>query len=247
MRNVVPLALLMLLSACFQLYDRKKEAFTTDSDYVEFERLISPDSSAILLNYGIDLGALGYGHAGTAILRLKDTLKDLRQFTLPNTLTEVRWIDNSTVLAKFDIIPSIRMGENVLLKDTTVNGIHVVIAPKNDASDSLVVEHRETSPNGKHELLAYRYIIDSDDISPVHVSVIPAGAEIPKYGNYYIGQRSSDYVLGGTWSKENDLIFYSNNQYSEMIQYYFVKNRPAVKYSVIVNDSKYGGKYLWSH
>ena len=245
MRNVVPLALLVLFNSCFQLYDRKKEIFTTDSDYVEFERLISPDGSALLLNYGIDLGATGYGCAGTAVLTLEDTLKDLRQFTLPNTLTEVKWIDNRTVSAKFDIVPSIRMGESLSLKNTTVNGIHVVITPKNDASDSLVVEYREMSPNGKYELIAYRYIIDSEDITPIHVSIISAGAEIPKYGNYYIGERTSDYVLGGTWSKESNLIFYSNNQYSDMIEYYFVKNRPSVKYSVIVNDSKYGGKYLW--
>lgn len=247
MRIVVPLALLILFNSCLHLDDRKKEVFTTDSDYVEFERLISPDSSALILNYGIDLGALGYGRAGTAVLKMNDTLKDLRQFTLANTLTEVRWTNVNTVSAKFDIIPSIRMGENLSLKDTSVNGIHLLISPKNDASDSLVIEHRETSPNGKYELIAYRYIRERDNISPIHVSIIPAGANIPKYGNYYIGERESDYVLGGSWSKENNVIFYSNNQFDGMIEYYFVQNRPAVKYSVIVNDSKYGGKYLWSH
>lgn len=247
MRNIISLASLILLNACFQSDDRKKEVFITDPDYVEFERLVSPDGSALLLNYGIDLGAFGYGRAGTAILNLYDTMKNLRQFTLPNTLTDARWIDDSTVSAKFNIIPSIRMGKNIVLKDTFINGINVLLNPENDATDSLLVVHREISPNGKLELIAYRYVGKGDQFTPIHVSIVSPGADIPKYGNYYIGEKESDYVLGSSWSKENDVIFYSNTQFNGMIEYYFVWNRPEINYSVIVNDSKYRGKYLWSH
>jgi hypothetical protein len=35
----------------------------------------------------------------------------------------------------------------------------------------------------------------------------------------------SDYVLNGTWTEKNELKFYSNSQYSDLIQYYLVKDR----------------------
>ena len=53
----------------------------TDQDYVENYREYSPDSSMLLINYSLDLGAFGYGQAGTAILKLSDTTKNLRDFS----------------------------------------------------------------------------------------------------------------------------------------------------------------------
>ena len=98
-----------LLFGCVS-YDRKQEVFKTDKDFVEFWRQQSPDSLMILLNYGIDQGAFGYGHAGTAVLKLSDTTHNLRQFTLSNSLDHFKWLDDKTISAKFDIMPSIRIG-----------------------------------------------------------------------------------------------------------------------------------------
>ena len=80
----------------------------TDQDYVENNREFSPDSSMLLINYSLDLGAFGYGQSGTAILKLSDTTKNLRDFSLPNTLTRIKWLDNQTISAQFDILPSLR-------------------------------------------------------------------------------------------------------------------------------------------
>lgn len=43
----------------------------TDNDFVEFNRAFSPDSSMVLIHYGIDIGALGYAEVGIAILKLR--------------------------------------------------------------------------------------------------------------------------------------------------------------------------------
>lgn len=80
MKQFALLVFLICLSACL-FQERKQEVFMTDSDYAEFERRFSPDSSMLLLNYGIDLGATGYGQEGTAILKTQDTSKNLRLFT----------------------------------------------------------------------------------------------------------------------------------------------------------------------
>lgn len=202
----------------------------------------------ILLNYGIDQGAYGYGHAGTVVLKLTDTAKNLRQFTLANNLDRFKWLDNKTVSAKFNIIPSIRSGEPSNLNDTVINGVAIKISSYDfiEPNAKRIIEHRQTSPNGQYELLAYRYISDQHNLNFIHVSVIPTGGQIPKYGNYLIADTHSDYVLNGTWDKDNTLIFYSNNHYADMVQYYFVHNRPNIKCKVINDDKIYKSKYFWT-
>ena len=220
----------------------------SDQDYVENDRQFSPDSSMLLISYSLDLGAFGYGQAGTAILKLADTTKNLREFTIPNTLTRVKWIDNDSISAQFDILPSLRTGDNVELKDIETNGIKVkvfaldYIAP----DDRQEIEHQEISPNGSYELIAYRYLKDRSNLNFIHISVIPVGGQIPKYGNYFIADMQSDYILFGTWTDKNELEFYSNSQYSDLIQYYLVKDRERINYKVIIDDKKYGSKYRWT-
>lgn len=218
-----------------------------DQDYVEFYREFSPDSSMLLINYGIDLGAFGYGQSGTAILKLSDTTKNLRDFSLPNTLTRLKWLDNQTISAKFDILPSLRVGEKTNLTDKEINGIKIKVSALDyiDKDDHLEIEHRELSPNGQFELVAYRYLKSRRNLNFIHISVIPVGEKIPKYGNYFIADMQSDYILYGTWGKDNELEFYSNTQYFDLIQYYLVKDRPKINYSIITDDKKFDGKYRW--
>ena len=236
-----------LLFSCVS-YDRKQEVLKTDKDFTEFWRQPSPDSSLLLISYGIDLGAFGYGQAGTAFLKLSDTTINFRQFTLPNTFDRIKWIDNKTVSAKFDTMPFIRNGKTSSYNDTIINGITVEISSYDfiEPNAKQIIEHRETSPNGQLELIAYRYINDEHNLNFVHISVIPTGGQIPKYGNYIIADMQSDYVLNGTWDKDNSLIFYSNNLYANMVQYYFVHNRPNIKYKVVNDDKTYSSKYRWT-
>lgn len=247
MKTITYLLTLVTLSAC-SFYERKMEVFMTDDDYVEFYREYSPDSSMLLINYGIDLGAFGYGQAGTAILNLIDTTKNLRDFSIPNTFTRLKWLENQNISAQFDILPSLRTGEKMELHDQEINGVNIKISTLDYIEEDayLKVEHQEISPDGKFELIAYRYLKDSGDLNLIHVSIIPAGEQIPKYGNYLIADIQSDYALHGTWSSDNQIIFYSNSLYSELVQYYLVRKRPKIDYKVITDDDKYAGKYRWT-
>jgi hypothetical protein len=220
----------------------------TDQDYVEFYREYSPDSSMLLINYGIDLGAFGYGQSGTAILKLSDTTKNLRDFSLPNTLTRLKWLDNKNISAQFDILPSLRTGEKNALTDKDINGIKIKVSALDyiEKDYHLEIEHRELSPNGQFELVVYRYLKDRSNLNFIHISVIPVGGQIPKYGNYLIADMQSDYVLNGTWTEKNKLKFYSNSQYSDLIQYYLVKDRERINYEIVTDDKEYGSKYRWT-
>lgn len=234
------------LHSC-NLYDRKEEVFMTDPDYVENNRQVSPNGSMLLINYSLDLGAFGYGQAGTAIFKLSDSTKNLRKFTIPNTLTSLKWIDNESVFAEFDILPSLRTGNKIEFKDIEVNGIKVKVSALDyiDKNDRQEIEHREVSPNGQFELIVYRYLKDRNNLNFIHISLIPVGEQIPKYGNYLIADMQSDYVFYGTWTKENKLEFYTNSQFSDLVQYYLVDSRPKVEYKLITDDKKYGDKYRW--
>ncbi len=218
----------------------------SDKDFVEHERVYSPDKSMMILNYGVDTGAFGYGGNAKAILKLSDMSKNLREFDLPGDLIRVRWVNNMTIAAQVDIIPSIRSGKPIEISDTEVNGIKIEVSPYDyiDADSKLRIEHRETSPNGKTELIAYRYPANQD-LKFIHISVIKKGEPIPKYGNYFIGTMTSDHIMNGTWTEGNTLLFYSNSLYSDLVQYYIVHDKPDIKFEVLPNDARYGSKYRW--
>lgn len=247
MKNIIFFALFINLTSC-NLYDgRKEEVLLSDNDYYEFYREISPDKKMLLINYGIDLGAFGYGQCGTAILKESDSLKNLREFTIPNKYVQLKWINDKTISAKEDIIDKIRKGEKINFENFEFNKITIEVSKLDyiEKDYHLEIVKRETSPNGKYELVAYRYLKNNQNVNFIHISIIPKGGDIPKYGNYYIGDRVSDYILNGHWNERNELEFYSNQQYSDYIQNYFVKNKINIKYHIIIDENKYGSKYRW--
>ncbi len=240
--------MLFLISSCLTLSDdRKKEILKTDKDFVEFYREYSPDKTHILINYGLDLGATGYGHAGTAILRLEDTLKDFRPFSISNSYVKVKWLDNQRISAMREIVPFLRSGETVDLMAQKINNIDIEVSGYDfiESNYHMDIEHRESSPNDKMELIAYRYLENRSNLNFIHISVINKGDSIPKYGNYLIGEPSSDYVFFGEWTSDNKLIFYTNEIYKDMIHYCLVKNRPQISYKLVTNDTNYTNQYRW--
>jgi len=198
----------------------------------------------VSIDYSIDLGAFGYGRRGTAILKRADINKDLSQFTLPQEYLHVKWVDNHTVSAKVDIMESIRSGVKAHMPDTTMNGIRVKVSPFDyiNSGDTLNIVSQSPSPDGKYVLACYRYNSIHND-GPLHISVIKKNNKIPKYGNFFIGDRSSDYVLKAGWNKASELLFFSNSLVAEMIPYFFVANRFNIKYHIITDDKNFGTKY----
>lgn len=246
LRKGIYILVLGVLTSC-NLYTRKEEVLITDKDFIENYRELSPDSSMVLINYSIDLGAFGVGQSGTSILKIPDTTKNLREFNIPNNYTQVKWIDNQNISAMYDILPSLREGVKFEPKDLEINKIKVHVSALDyiDQGSQQQIVHREVSPNGRYELVVYRYSKDINNLNFIHISVIQPGKEIPKYGNYFIADPQSDYVFYGTWTKESELVFYSNSQDAELVEYFLVHKRPKVKYNIIRDDQKYSNKYRW--
>src|SRR5215510_3293032 len=146
--------LLLILSACTTA---PRRIYIGDTDFVEVGRQYSPDRAMLILDYTLDIGALGYSKGGTAVLKISDLAKDLTQFNLPDNLEHVKWIDNKTISARMDVIPHIRNDEKPPIKDIDVNGVKVKVAPYDHIENEfhMDTEHREASPDGKYELVAY--------------------------------------------------------------------------------------------
>ena len=238
----VSLALLLFASCT----DKKNKALIADEDFREFARINSPDHKKLLLNYGSHKGAFGYGIRGTAILNNADTSKNLVKYTLPNTITDFKWLGNDTVTAYFDVIPSIRDGKEVAVHDTVVNGVVVKILANDHIANNAeqIILRKEPSPDKKYEMVIYRYGKEPK-ASLLHLSVIPAKATLPKYGNYFIANAQSDYILNAHWDKANKLIFYTDDVGKDLIYYGLVKTRPAVEYQIVSDDDRYKGIKLW--
>jgi hypothetical protein len=236
--------LLLILSACAA----PRRIYISDNDFVQESRQYSPDRAMLILDYKLDIGALGYSDGGTAVLRTSDLAKDLTQFSLPDNLQQAKWIDNETISARIDVIPYIRNDEEPPIRDIEVNGVKVKVAPYDHIEDEfhMETEHREASPDGKYELVAYRYCKDRSSLNFIHISVIQKGEKVPKYGNYYIADMSSDRILYGGWTKDNTLVFYSNSMYADHAKYFFVRNRPNIKCEIIADDKRFAAKYRWT-
>src|SRR5262249_28910207 len=89
--------ILLILSACTSA---PRKIYISDNDFVEVSRQYSPNRAMLILNYTLDIGALGYSNGGTAVLRTSDLAKDLTQFSLPDNLDQAKWIDNETISAR---------------------------------------------------------------------------------------------------------------------------------------------------
>jgi hypothetical protein len=140
----------------------------------------------LILNYKLDIGPLGYSDVGTAVLRTSDLAKDLIQFSLPDNLQQAKWIDNETISARIDVIPYIRNDEEPPIRDIELNGVKVKVAPYDHIENEfhMDTEHREASPDGKYELVAYRYCKDRSSLNFIHISVIHKGEKAECVNNF---------------------------------------------------------------
>lgn len=243
---LIPTLCAVLLCSC--LFDERREAvYVSDQDFVENSRLFSPDSSMIALDYSIDLGAFGTGRRGTVIIRSSDIHKDLSKFTLPLEYIDVKWVNNKTVTAGVDVISDFRIGKMTEIRDTAINGVYVKVLPfdQTDPNDTLEIISKRTSPDGKCDLVCFRYN-GSDHRGLLHISIIKKGDKLSKLGNYFISDGSADYILKARWNRNGELLLYTNLKYAQMSEYFLVANRPDVDYH-IVTDKSLEAKYSMSN
>lgn len=219
--------------------------YISDKTFIEISREYSPNKRKLILNYKFDQGAFGYSTGYTSVLNSNSLDGDLRPFNLPDKYNEAKWVDNNTIKAEVNIISDIREGKSIdyepfKILDVTVNP-KLVDIPENG---KLIIESKKNSPDEEKELIAYRYAID-EKRGLLHISIIRKDGEIPRIGNYFIGTDSSDYLFNAKWLTNDEIQFETNSTDGELAKYYFLKNRPLTKFTIVINDNKYKSKYLW--
>lgn len=208
--------------------------------YTEISRAYSPNSSKYLLTYRYEQGAWdGSRTTATKILNAADTFKQGVSFSYSSLdFDNISWSGNDTVIIAEKFIEFIRNNKSNL-PDTVLNGV-VVRAIQIDPIDSSFqrkIFYRETSPNGKNDLIVYKYIKPVNGNYFLNISIINQGDSIPKFGNFYISKYDFDCFTDIRWANTN----YLDIKVSESCYYsftdYLVKGRPDIKYKVQINDT----------
>jgi hypothetical protein len=218
--------------------------FTSPGTFTEFSRTYSPDSSKFLLKYDYVQGAWDGGRSSSVtILKSKDSVKpaNINYSYSSYDYDKIYWKGNDTVIIEDKYTEFISQSKSSLT-DTTLNGVTVKIIHKDpiDTSFTRKIFYQDTSPNGKYDLIVYKYVKPTNGNYFLNISVINKGDTIPKFGNFYISRWDFDCFTDIRWDKESVL----DCKVSESCYYsftdYLVKNRPNVKYKVQINDTTKG-------
>lgn len=150
----------------------------------------------------------------------------------------IYWKGNDTVLIEDNYTAYISQGHSVL-SDTVLNGVTVKIIHKDpiDSSFTRKIFYRETSPNGKHDLVVYKYVKPVNGNYFLNISITNKGDSIPKFGNFYISRWDFDCFTDVRWDKESILDCKVSSSCFYSFPDYLVKSRPDVKYNVQINDT----------
>lgn len=234
---------ILILSSC-----GKNENYIADEGFVEIAREYSPNGESLILEYHYDIGALGYSRRQIAILKESDLDKNLLEFNLPpnKNYREVNWVNDEEIEVEVDITNNLREGNTPSVEEFKIKNIGVKTKLHDiPIEGELAIEARKESPNEQLELVAYRYLTKGN-LNFVHISIIKKGEELPRTGNYFIGDMMSDYILNANWVNNDKIEVETNSLYEENLKYFFVKNRPQIQYSIKIDDNKFKSKYRWT-
>jgi hypothetical protein len=214
---------------------------TSPGTFTEFSRAYSPDSTKFLLRYDYVQGAWDGGRSSSVtILNSTDSVKpdNIKYSYSTYDFDKIYWKGNDTVLIEDKYTEFISQGKSPL-KDTVLNGVTFKIIHKDpiDTSFTRKIFYRETSPNGKHDLVVYKYIKPVNGNYFLNISIINKGDSIPKFGNFYISRWDFDCFTDIRWDSSSTLdIKVSESCYYSFTDY-LVKGRPDIKYKVQINDT----------
>jgi hypothetical protein len=221
----------MTVSACI----------TSPGTFTEFSRTYSPDSSKFLLKYDFVQGAWdGSRSTLTAILKSTDSVKpdNIKYSFSSYDYDKIYWKGNDTVIIEDKYTEFISQGRS-RLNDTTLNGVTVKIIHKDpiDSSFKRKILYQETAPNGKYELVVYKYVKPTNGDYFLNISVINKGDTIPKFGNFYISRWDFDCFNDIRWDSLSVLDCKVSSSCYYSFANYLVKNRPNTRYKVQINDT----------
>lgn len=222
---------------------------TSPGTFTEFSRTYSPDSSKFLLKYDYVQGAYDGGRSSSVtILNSTDSVKsDNIKFSYSSyDYDKIYWKGNDTVIIEDKYTELISEGKSPL-KDTALNGVTIKIFHRDpiDTSFTRKIFYQDTSPNGKYNLIVYKYVKPVNGNYFLNISVINKGDSIPKFGNFYISKYDFDCFTDIRWDSTNtlDCKVYESCYY--VFKDYLVKNRPDIKYRVQINDTIKGNIQMY--
>ena len=216
--------------------------------YTEISRVYSPDGSKYLLTYRYEQGAFdGSRTSFLTILNSADKFDPNASFSYSSLdFDKIYWSGNDTVIIdeKFTQFISNDISN---LRDTILNGIVIKVKQIDpiDSSFKRKIFYRETSPNGKYDLIVYKYVKPVNGNYFLNISIVNKGDSIPKFGNFYITKNDFDCFTDIRWDNTNmlDIKVYESCYYS--FEDYLIKDKPNIKYKVQINDTIKGNIQMY--
>ena len=213
---------------------------TSPGTYHEVSKVYCPDSSKYILTYRYDQGAWDGGRTSlTTILKKTDSLDKLNQYSFSSVdFDKIYWQGNDTVIVAEKFTEFISNAKSNL-KDTILNGVIIKVKQIDpiDTSFQRKIFYRDTSPNGKHDLVVYKYVKPVNGNYFLNISIINKGDSIPKYGNFYISKYDFDCFTDIRWDSANILDIKVSESCYYAFADYLVKNKADIKYKVQINDT----------
>lgn len=208
--------------------------------YTEISRVYSPDSSKYLLTYRYEQGAWdGSRTSFTTILNAADIFKQGASFSYSSLdFDNISWSGNNTIIIAEKFTEFVSNNKSNL-RDTILNGIVVKVKQIDpiDSSFQRKIFYRDTSPNGKYDLVVYKYVKPVNGNYFLNISIINQGDSIPKFGNFYISKYDFDCFTDIRWDKTSTLDIKVSESCYYAFTDYLVKGRPDIKYKVQINDT----------
>jgi len=216
--------------------------------FKEISRTYSPDSTKFLLKYDYVQGAWDGGRtwAVTIMNSTDSVIPDKIKFSYSSLDFDIYWKNNDTVVLEGKFTQFISEGKSNL-KDTVLNGVTIKVIQKDpiDTSFTRKIFYRDTSPNGKYDLIVYKYVKPVNGNYFLNISIINKGDSIPKFGNFYISKYDFDCFTDIRWDSTNalDIKVYESCYYA--FKDYLVKGAPHIKYKIQINDTINGNVQMY--
>lgn len=209
---------------------------------ITHEKIFSPDSSAFIIKYSFDHGALGACCNSTSVLRESDSLCKISTFNLPANFENFRWESNDVISAEIQMLSSLQKRTIEESKIEFVNGFKLkkTCFNKIDSDDVRKEIQRLKNASKTYELVAYEYKsrpLLQDSV--IHLSVIPKGSKIPRYGNFYIiKDKLYGQIKGIEWVDDVTIKIIINDSPLTYRQIEYYKIDEPYKYASVVKRIK---------
>ena len=217
------------------------DSVTSPGTFKEISRDYSPDSSKYILKYRFEQGAWDGGRTSSStILNAADTFIQGQNSSYSSMeFDAMYWSGNDTVILAEKYTEFMSVGKSNL-KNTVLNGVEVQVRQIDpiDSSFQRKIFYQETSPNGKFDLVVYKYVKPVNGNYFLNISIINSGDSIPKFGNFYITKYDFDCFTDIRWDKASALDIKVSGACYYAFRDYLVKRRPKIKYHVQMSDEE---------